>query len=420
MIRARRIEQKVKRYVLIWLAKLRRRRLNATFIAITGSSAKSTTTALISHILSGMAPVHTQVKSNLFKAHVKTLRSASNSHRYIVCEVASEGPGTLKPTIDLIKPSVGIVTIVGLEHKRSFRDYDSVAEEKALLVEALPENGLAILNFDDNRVASMAPRTKARVVTFGHSGGDYIVSNVRSPKPGELTLSIAYGGATINLTTHFTGNHNSLAVAAAFACAHQLGVPPSIIREHVACFEPLFGRCSVHYIQDGPVFIADTCKAPYYSIYYPINMMAQFDAPRKRIVIGHISDANSTELRFRDIYKACSRVAHQVIFVGDHAHRSKASSKDISEGRFVGKRSVEEAASFIKATAIPGEIILLKSSPGLHLERVLLNFETEVRCWTQRCKTRRQCVECGLYNEPFAEHKEMERHERSNPSSARF
>jgi len=113
----------------------------------------------------------------------------------------------------------------------------------------------------------------------------------------------------------------------------------------------------------------DTVKAPYYSIYLPINMMADFIAPRRRIVIGKISDyASNPYPKYRDIYRASRQVADQVIFVGDDAHRSKAPPDDIASGRFVEKRNMEQAA---EETAIPGEIILICiSSAYLSISRV--------------------------------------------------
>jgi len=65
-------------------------------------------------------------------------------------------------------------------------------------------------------------------------------------------------------------------------------------------------------------------------------------------------------------------------------------------------RSVEDAARFVKETAIPGEIILLKSAPNLHLERI---FDGEVRCWEQVCRKLGHCVDCGLFAVPFPQHK---------------
>ena len=73
-----------------------------------------------------------------------------------------------------------------LEHKSTFRTVEAVAVEKQKLVEALPAKGLAILNYDDPRVAAMAGRTKAREVTFGQKGGDYVTSSIQCLAPREL------------------------------------------------------------------------------------------------------------------------------------------------------------------------------------------------------------------------------------------
>ena len=380
------------------LARFRRSTIGsrATYIAITGSSAKTTTTSLLSHILSANANVQTQVLQNTRGAACNTLRSMKRHHDYVVCEIGTGGPGTLKPMIDLIKPSVGIVTLVGLEHYSAFRTYEAVAAEKGTLVEALPDDGLAILNADDDRVAAMASRTSARTVTFGESSGDYKISNVQVDHPGQLGFSITYDNETFDLTTRFTGAHNCVAVAAAFSCALQLGIAPSVCQERIASFEPVFGRCSVHHIENGPTFVLDTCKAPYYSVHLAVEMMAHFNAPRKRIIVGKISDASDTNPKYRDIYRAARDVADQVIFVGDNAHRSKATAEEILAGRFVEKRTVQDAAAFVRETAMPGEIILLKSGAKSHLERLLLQFQHEVCCWEQNCKKSDQCIRCEL------------------------
>jgi UDP-N-acetylmuramoyl-tripeptide--D-alanyl-D-alanine ligase len=295
-----------------------------------------------------------------------------------------------------------VVTLVALEHYKAFRSLDAVAEEKQKLVEALPENGLAILNHDDPRVIAMASRTQARVVTFGALGGDYRITGTQAPAPGALAVTISHAGTEFEVRTRLTGAHNNLVVVAAFACAHQLGVPTSTIVDRLSSFQPVFGRCSAHFVESGPVFIVDTVKAPYHSIYLPINMMAEFVAPRKRIVIGKISDySGNPHPKYRDVYRASRQVADQVIFVGDDAHRSTATAEDIEAGRFVEKRTLEEAAEFVRKTAIPGEIILLKSSGYLHLERVFINFESPVRCWVRTCGKRKDCLSCGSHTIPF-------------------
>ncbi len=394
-----------------WRAIYARRRSKATFIGVTGSSAKSTTTALISHILSGVAPVRTQVASNTFRYHIRSLQTAPPDNGYFVSELGATVPGSLQQMIDVIRPTVGVVTLVALEHKSAFRTCEAVAEEKRKLVEALPASGLAILNHDDPRVAAMAERTKARTVTFGQTGGTYVVSNIRCQTPETLGLTITHRDHAFEIASRLTGAHNSLTVAAAFACTHQLGIAPAIIVERIASFAPMFGRCSVHRAKGGPVFIVDS-KAPNYSINLAFDMLAEFSAPRKRIVIGHISEGSGSDRTYRNVYRAARSVADQVIFVGEHSHRSKATAEEIADGSFVRFETVRDAAAFLKASAIQDEIILLKSTKKLHLERLMLTFFTTVRCWQDVCGGSSTCVAtygggCTLYETPFEQHKAL-------------
>ena len=171
-----------------WRAIYRRKRSAATFIAVTGSSGKSTTTALIAQfaIRRRSGPRASCHQSPPFSCRGVT----ENAKRGVLCWRAQfRGPQTLKPLIDFFRPQIGVVTLVRLEHKSKFRTLDAVTEEKGQLIEALPANGLAVLNFDDPRVVSMTRRTKARSVTFGQTGGDYVISNIRSWALGDLALN---------------------------------------------------------------------------------------------------------------------------------------------------------------------------------------------------------------------------------------
>ena len=393
-----------------WRAIYARKRSGATFVAVTGSSGKTTTAALIAHILSGVAPVRSQVGTNVYRAHVRSLQRPPPNDCYFVSEAGSDGPGTLAPMLNVLRPTVGVVTLVALEHKSAFRTVEAVAEEKGKLVEVLPASGLAILNHDDPRVVAMAQRTKARSVTFGRTGGDYAISNVRCAAPGDLRLTIAHAGKAFEIAAALTGVHHALAVGAAFSCTHQLGVAPTVIVERIANFTPLFARCSVHRVPNGPVFINDTAKAPYHSIYLTFDMLSGFQGPRKRIVVGQISDSAGSDHIYPKVYRAARAIADQVIYIGQHAHRSKATAEDIAEGRFVCFQGVEAAAKFLKETAMPGELILLKSAGNLHLERLMLTFFTSIRCWEDVCGRKGHCpptgeTGCGLYGVPFDQHK---------------
>jgi UDP-N-acetylmuramoyl-tripeptide--D-alanyl-D-alanine ligase len=279
----------------------------------------------------------------------------------------------------------------------------AVAKEKSSLVKVLPRDGLAFLNKDDPHVFPMSKLTDARVVTFGKSGADYSWDRLISTEPGKLAFALDYRDRSIILETRLTGAHNRLPVSAAAACALELGASESSVVDAIASFEPVFGRLSIHRIDGGPIFILDTYKAPYHSLQLALSVLRDCVAPRKRFVLGQISDyPGKPKPRYRDTYRAAAKIADQVIFVGEHAHRSKATEEEIESAKFVRMHSIEALSAYIKSTAVAGEVILLKSAGALHLERVMLDWKTTVRCWPDTCKTKFDCLTCGAYERPFA------------------
>lgn len=386
-------------------ALLKRSRSEATYITVTGSSAKSTTVALIFHILSATTRVKAQVLGNSQDITLKTLATVNREHEYVVMELGTHGPGDIPEMVKVVRPHIAIVTLVGLEHYSAFRTKDAVAKEKGSLVKALPPSGLAILNKDDPHVFAMSSLTRARIITFGKSEADYVQGALISTKPGHLTFTLNYRDRKLILETQLCGAHNRLAVSVAAACALELGVSEATVIERIASFEPVFGRLSVHAIDKGPTFILDTAKAPYETIPLALEVLRDCVAPRKRFVLGQISDyAGASRPKYRDTYRAAREVADQVIFVGEHSHKSQATSEEIEAGKFIAFSDVKQLSDYIKSTAIPGEIVLLKSSQNLHLERLMLDWQTEVSCWPNRCGVGQDCRRCGLYKLPFNEH----------------
>jgi UDP-N-acetylmuramoyl-tripeptide--D-alanyl-D-alanine ligase len=388
------------------LAAARRQRSKASFIGITGSSGKSTMAALLAHILEGHGSVRAQVNYNLIQNLFATLRGLPETLDYAVIEAAAIDRGQLREMAGLLQPDVAIVTLVGLEHYSAFRSREAVAEEKGTLVEAVRPGGLVLLNADDARVAGMRQRTRERVLTYGRNAeADYRAVSVQTRFPGSLAVEIAWRGGRLSLETGLVGDHFWLSVTAAAAAALELGVPAETIAMRAASFRGVPARCQPYGIDGGPQFIIDSFKAPHETLGLAFDILKTVEAPRRRILLGQISDfAGNPKPKYRDAYRAARAVSDEVIFVGDHAHRSQASDEDIRAGRFFRFSGVREAYEHVRATAVPGEVILLKSSRKLHLERVALAFDRDVRCWEPDCGNVMDCITCGLFEHPFEEH----------------
>lgn len=357
-------------------ARKARNQSKAVFVGITGSSAKSTVTGLLTHILSARGAVLGQVKFNNLRSIQKTVARSRRGYAFVVAEAGIGSRNSMQPMADALRPDIAVVTMVAIEHKSAFRTLETVAQEKGELVAALENEGVAILNGDDPHVATMAKSTKARVVTFGRTTEcDFRATEVHAAYPERLRLTAIWPDGTLPLRTKFVGEHFWLPTLAAVATAIELGTPPDLIAERVASFEPLIERCGVLAIPDGPHFILDTTKAPWHSVRLAFEMVESATAPRKRIVLGHMSDFAGSDQKYRDAYRLARTAADQVIFVGQHAHRSKATQKDREEGRFIAFNTTEQASDYIHKTAIPGELILLKGSVDLHLERIALSWK---------------------------------------------
>lgn len=389
-------------------ARWARARSKAIFIGVTGSSGKSTSASLLGYIMSTHGRVHLQAQANTIVALVRTLYKRlrrAGEVDYVVFEAGASNFGTIKTMAEMLKPDMAVVTMVRLEHFASFRTLGAIAQEKQALVDALKPEGIAVLNCDDPLVLAMASGAKCRIATFGQAeSADYRVTDVHAAYPELLRFSLHWRGGVLDVRTPFPGEQFWLPTAAAIAAALELGVPPEKVAARVASFEPLPNRCKVEAIEGGPLLFVDTAKAPWHSLHIALDMMAKAKAARKRIVLGQISDYAGSSRKYGTAYGIARNIADEVIYTGDNAHRSRASQADRDSGRLVELRTPKEVSDHIRRTAVPGELILLKSSSNLHLERIALAWTHDVRCWIPACGKKESCQACGLYEVPFEEH----------------
>jgi UDP-N-acetylmuramoyl-tripeptide--D-alanyl-D-alanine ligase len=303
----------------------------------------------------------------------------------------------------MLRPQIGVVTTIGGDHYKAYRSLAAVAEEKSKLVRNLPRRGVAILNADDPHVRAMSACTRARVITYGHSPGtDFRAIEVSSRWPDRLSLTIVFGSRSLRIKTKLVGEHWTTSVLAAFACALTCGLDADCCVEAIAGFEPLFARSSVHSIPNGPKYILDTDKAPYWTFEHTFAVLQKALAPRTTIVIGTISDyPGAASPRYRKVARAALQAADRVIFVGPHSGHITKLSKGELAGRLLSFQTSYQVAKFLNETAIAGELIYIKSSVRDHLERIMLTQVESVVCWKERCrKFYVRCPECGAYRTP--------------------
>jgi UDP-N-acetylmuramyl pentapeptide synthase len=295
-----------------------------TFIAVTGSTGKTTTKDLIHAILASRLHGRKNAGNENVSIHRTVLRT-SPWHAYCVQEIGVGALGgrrfPIERALALVRPRIGVVTNIGTDHLSTFGSIEGIAAEKGKLVEALPASGTAILNADDPLVRAMTSRCRGKIVTYGLAPEAMIrAEGVRSQWPDRLSFDVLHDGQRHAVRTQLCGAHWVPCVLAAIAAALEMGVPPAVAARTLETVPPPEGRMQPVTRADGVTFVRDDFKAPLPSIAPALNFMRNARASRKIVVIGTISDyTGGSSRRYRQVARWALDAADLVLFVGPKA-----------------------------------------------------------------------------------------------------
>ena len=380
-------------------AAMRRAQLGpAPVIAVTGTAVKTTTVTLLAHLLGGPPSVGVSLYANTVRDALGQFIQLGPRTSAAVIEASEFPQGNLASIASVLRPTVAVFTISGLDHYASFRGSAAAAAEMATLARDIPADGFLVVNADDADLRRAISGVIAPVVTFGMAPeADYRAVALTVGADRRLTIDCRHDGKHVLLATPFLGRHFHVAALAAVAVAHRLGVPWHDIRSRMATFEPVFGRCSLLSIPGGPLFICDTTKSPAWSMQSSLETLDAFaDAPRRTLVLGTLSDYPGDARRaYRKALKHAWDRVDRIVFLRHTPSRVAASAEDVAHGRAVFLRTAKDIAAYLQETAVPGEVILLKGSSGAdHLDRIAHAFVSPVGCWLDKCGRNMNCINC--------------------------
>ena len=205
------------------LAVLRRGELGSRFVAITGSSGKTSTKDLMLGALGTRAYGSARSFNNEVGVPL-TVLGAPDDAPFVVVEVGSRGRGDIALLAPAIRPDVAVITNVGRAHLETFGDQAGVLAAKWELIESLGRDGLAVLPARDDR---LVPRRVGGMLTFGAAPADVVVHDLRLDAAGRASFVLRYLGVDHHLSMRAAGRHQGLNAAAALAAAIALGEDPA-------------------------------------------------------------------------------------------------------------------------------------------------------------------------------------------------
>ncbi|PZF56448.1 UDP-N-acetylmuramoylalanyl-D-glutamate--2,6-diaminopimelate ligase [Curtobacterium sp. MCSS17_008] len=362
-------------------------------VGITGSNGKTSTKNMLRTILEqhGATVAPQGSFNNHVGAPVSMLRITHDT-RFLVVEMGASGTGHIAKLVSIAEPDVGVVLKVGLAHAGEFGGIEATQRAKSEMVTDLPATATALLNVDDDRVASMRAITDATVVGFGTSAGaDYRIAGVETDRSGtRFTLTAPpvldeaaadhVGGTspvpeTVDVRLAILGEHHAMNASAALTVAHLWGIPLAAGAEALASMTRA-ERWRMELLQGGPegvTVINDAYNASPDSMAAALRTLAQIVRPGERsvAVLGEMAELGefSTEEHDR-IGRLVVRLGiGQLVVVGPGAapiHQA-ATLEGSWDGESVYIEDVDDAVHALQEMVRPGDVVLVKSSKSAEL-----------------------------------------------------
>jgi UDP-N-acetylmuramoyl-tripeptide--D-alanyl-D-alanine ligase len=323
-------------------------------IGVTGSVGKTSTKDLIVAALSSAKRVVANVRSfNNEQGLPVTILNASLATEVLVLEMGMRGLGQIDDLCRIARPHIGIVTRVGEAHTELVGGIEGVAQAKGELIEALPPQGVAILNADDERVIAMRSRSVAPVLSFGEStSADIRIANLHLDAHGcaLFDVSTPSGSATVNLS--IPGRHMALNAAAAIAVGEALGVDLELMVESLRSATISDRRMQMKTTRNGALLLDDCYNANPTSMAAAIETLAQIPATRKIAVLGIMAEIENPESAYAKIAQMAQDSNIEIIAVGTDGYGRESTSVDDAARRV--SECDESTAVLVKGSRVAG------------------------------------------------------------------
>src|SRR5580693_4670090 len=346
-------------------------------IGVTGSVGKTTTKEAIAHVLSTRFRV---LKSegnfnNHFGLPLMLLK-LEPEYDVAVIEMGMSHAGEIRALAKIAQPEIGVVTNVAPVHLEFFDSLAGIARAKYELVESLPVNGVAVLNADDEYVSQFGRDFKGKVVMYGMGAtADVLAENVQSKGTGGAEFDVVIGGVREHATLPLVGEHNVLNALAAVAVGLQRGLTPADAVGALATLAPADKRGQV--LQLGNITVINDCyNSNPKALEAMVDALAAMAGKRRIVVAGEMLElgpAGEEMHRRAGQHMAGQKIDRLVGVRGLARPMVEAARTAGARAEFVA--APEEAGEWLAREGRDGDLVLLKASRGVKLEKALESWK---------------------------------------------
>ncbi len=362
------------------IARFWRRKLDLRVVGITGSVGKSTTKEMIAEVLG----TRYRTLKNLGNLNNEiglplTILKLGTGYERAVLEMGFYIPGEIQFLCDIAQPHIGVVTNVGTVHAERAGSQEAIAKGKSELIQALPEDGVAILNFDDPWVRKMEEKSKARVFFYGLSPeADLWADEIEGLGLEGIRFRLHYKGESLHSRIPMIGRHS---VHTALRAA-SVGLNDGLSWQEI--FEGLsHGHAQLRLVavrsSSGALILDDTYNASPESMLAALNLLEEMDG-RKIAVLGDMLELGPYEKQGHEMVGMRTvQVARTLLTLGPRAHMiaDAARRAGMKSSHIFEFEKPELIVDWLNKNLTSNDAVLIKGSHGLRMDRITAALEVK-------------------------------------------
>jgi UDP-N-acetylmuramoyl-tripeptide--D-alanyl-D-alanine ligase len=360
------------------VARFWRSKLNLVVVGITGSVGKSTTKEVVFEVLNQRyRTLKSRGNMNNEIGLPLTILRLSTGYQRAVLEMGFYVPGEIALLCDIARPQIGVVTNIGTVHAERAGSQEAIFRGKAELVQALPAEGVAILNLDDPWVSKMAEMTHARTFFYGlDPSADLWADNVEGLGLEGIRFSLHYQGETLYVHIPMIGQHSvhTALRAAAVGLVDNLTwqeIIDGLRQGHTQL------RLTAVRSENGALLLDDTYNASPESMLAALNLLAELDG-HKVAVLGDMLELGPYEKQGHEMVGVrVAEVADTLVTIGVLGHLIAGAARlaGMKPGNVTEFEDTDQAISHLQKALTENDVVLVKGSHGIRMDRIVAALE---------------------------------------------
>lgn len=313
----------------------------------------------------------------------------TNYPKILILEMGADKPGDIKYLTDFIKPDIGIITAIGdiPVHVEYYSSSSEVAEEKSFLIQALPKEGKAIINYDDKITREMRDKTKVGVITYGFDekadlrASDIVSPNKISPENFGISFKLNWKGNSVPVRAYkVLGEHQIYSALGAAAVGLCFDMNLIEISEALGDFHPLKGRMNPIKGVKNTLIIDDSYNSSPAAALAALEVLKRLEYPCKIAVLGDMMELGlSTEEAHRQVGKNVLGTADLLFTIGERAKfiADEAKKQGFQKDKIFEYCEAKDALLDVQNKLCDDCVILIKGSRAMKMEEIVREIMAE-------------------------------------------